>query len=486
MFLFCVSVLLISSPPSVVWEYNSTGDIIAVECAGDVNNDGTEDVFAAFSESAGGGIMCLDGITGEAIWFNSSISGTFATESFRAVSDVNFDGTTDLALFLNSMSSVMAVSGATGSLLWNSTQPSPVYFIEYATGPDSCDVAVLANRVAGAELLCTFFALNGQTGEEIWSLPQQSSADFFIKTTDSDVSGNGWSEFGYSIDRGSVACSYVEVRDGFTGTLLQNSPTIYYPTVDICDSPPSMVVSHFGDIPSLWVESINTGTVNWSSDDQEMVFTNLNFIANTTGPSTPLPEILGWGGTVIYLVRGDDGYHNDKYTLPHSINSLNCFYDGTQYRLAVLTGDSFHCPPLVFNSPSVEPSINLPGSQGEDMCLLQSDLYPAPLAAVALSGTGSGVCAISTSWPLAVSGSSSTSLETTPSVRLLDMPGMNRINIEGKTDADIAVIDITGRVVRRVRIDRGQTVSVIVSPGVYMLFDTISGQSVCKATVVSN
>jgi hypothetical protein len=96
------------------------------------------------------------------------------------------------------------------------------------------------------------------------------------------------------------------------------------------------------------------------------------------------------------------------------------------------------------------------------------------------------VCAISTSWPLAVSGSSSTSLETTPSVRLLDIPGMNRIDIEGKMDADIAVIDITGRVVRRVRIDRGQTVSVIVSPGVYMLFDMISGQSVCRATVVDN
>lgn len=64
----------------------------------------------------------------------------------------------------------------------------------------------------------------------------------------------------------------------------------------------------------------------------------------------------------------------------------------------MITGASFYCPDLVINTPSIEPSIVLPNSGGADLCLLESEEYPTPLVAVAMTGSGPGVCVISTSW----------------------------------------------------------------------------------------
>lgn len=235
----------------------------------------------------------------------------------------------------------------------------------------------------------------------------------------------------------------------------------------------------------MWVNSLITGDTIWSSNDVSLSFSHLDFIPNITGTFTPYPEILGWGGSSLTLIRGDDGYYQDRYYFPNSLQSVDCFVDESQWRLAVITSTSIYCPYLTFVSPSLEPSVLLPNSGGIDMCLLESNLYPTPLIAIAFAGSGPGVCMISTSWPVSISGKTSTGIPIAPVVNLLSVPGIGQIDIVGGSQADIAILDITGRVIKRISINCGEHISVSLVPGVYLLVDQNSGLLLYRATVVS-
>jgi hypothetical protein len=477
--------VLVAGPPSLEWAMVPSGGIVAVECAGDVNSDGTDDIFAASDEALGYGIMCLDGITGETIWLNDSIPGAFATGCLRAMGDADLDGISDLAVGTGLNFAITALSGATGDVLWSIPQSNPIYSVQYAEGSEPGNVAVLATRKSPGEN-CTFFALDGQTGSALWSSPTVATQDSWIRITDSDVSGNGWSEMGYSVDRGSAMNGGVIVRDGYTGVYLQGSSTMYFGTMDICDSSPiaCLAVSHFGDYPVMWMNLLTSGATIWSSNEANMSFPYLDFLPNITGPSTPYPEVTGWGGSNLMLIRGDDGYHQDWFEFPSSIQSVDCFIDDAQWRLALVTTASFHCPYLVFVSPTVEPSISLPTSGGCDLCLLESDLYPTPLAAIAMSGSGSGVCVISTSWPVAVASESTIPLSETPSIRLLSHPAAGGIAMIGENWIEVVIMDIAGRVVQQISVDNGEQVFIPLPPGVYQLIEHNSGRLLTKATVL--
>ncbi len=484
--MYCLlSIVLFAGPYSIEWSAIPSGGIVAVECAGDVNDDGTEDIFAASGEAYGYGIICLDGISGEILWLNDSIPGAYKTGCLRTIGDADFDGIADLAVGTGLEYAVTAISGATGDILWSSSQNNAVQFVQRSIGPEPGDAVVLVSKVYGGEN-CTFFALDGQTGNALWSAPTQSTTDSWIRVTEGDATGNGWSEMGYSIDRASVMNGYVTVRDGHTGVVVGGSGAMYFPSMDICDSPmPCLAVSNFGDDPVMWVNSLIVGNTIWSSNDGSLFFPHLDFIPNITGPSTPYPEILGWSGSYLTLIRGDDGYFQDRYEFPGSLKSFDCYLDESQWRLAAITSTSFYCPYLTFVSPTLEPSVVLPSSGGADMCLLKSNLYPTPLIAVAMTGSGSGVCMINTSWPVGISGETSSSVPIVPVVNLLSVPGIGHIDIVGGSQAEIGILDITGRMIKRISINSGEQISVSLIPGVYLLVDQNSGLLLHKATVVS-
>ena len=479
-----LALVLLMTAPSVEWAALPSGGMVDVECAGDLNGDGTDDLFAA-SVQGYTGVFCLDGLTGEVIWVNNQVTGVYRTECLRSIGDIDADGNCDLALGIRDPSAIITLSGSTGSIIWKSHQNDEIRYVECSRGTEPGQVVILVS----AEYLdyCEFYALDGNTGSKIWTAGYISTLDDYIRVTESDVSGNGWSEMGYSVDRGTVMNGGACARDGYTGQYLCTQSTCYYGTMDICDSPtPCLAVSSWGWNPVMLVKSINTGSVIWESDDDNLWFQNLDFIPNITGISTPYGEILGWESNRVLLIRGDDGFNEDTYEFPNSIVTVDCFIDeDEQWRLAALTSSSFYCPYLVFSSPSVEPSVALPGNAGYDMCFLESDAYATPLVAVAMRGTSAaGVCVLSTSPPVAVSPESGSSFNQPSQVRLLSNPCWIGITLVGEEDHDILVTDITGRVIDVFSISKGELVFKPLPAGVYMILDRNSGMLLHRAVVL--
>jgi hypothetical protein len=475
-------ITLLADPLHVEWTALPDCQILDVECAGDINGDGTYDVFAADDGSSAYGIVCLDGLTGSVIWSNDSIGGIRDTECLRATGDANLDGIDDLAFSTASDNSVVLLSGATGAVLWSEPQSHPVVYVQQSRGPSPGDVVVLGTKdMPGTNH--DFFALDSQ-GSPLWSSPGAGTMVSYIKVTDSDVNGNGWSEMGYSINRGSVMSGSVAAKDGFTGDLIQGCGTCYYGTLDICDSPiASIAVSNWGNYPVMWVNHLLSGDTIWSSNDENMSFTNICFTPNITGPSSPVSEIVGWYGSEMTLIRGDDGFYQDSYQFPGSIQSFDFFWDDSVCRIAVVTSSTLCCPDLVFSSPSYEPSVSLPGPGGCNLCLLESSLYPTPLAAVAMNGSGWGVCAISTSWPVSLPEHVASTV-TNP-VRLVSNPGTGGITLQiEETPLNAHVIDITGRMVHRIKQTEPAILFVPLPAGVYHIIEQDTDCPILRAVVL--
>jgi len=473
--------LMLSAPPSVEWTALPSARITAVENAGDVNGNGTDDIFAASLETYGNGIFCVSGLTGELIWHNPDVPGVYGPECLRTIGDIDFDGVRDVAVGRAATPSVTVLSGATGEVVWSTLQSGPVWYVEAVQGPEPGDVMVFATVVSGSNMY-VFLAMNGRTGQEVWSSPALYTADSFIKVTELDADGNGWPEMGYSVDRGSAYSGYVMVRDGGTGQTIQSASTMYFGTMDIGDTPSILAVSHFGIYPSMWVTRLACGTLLWSSDSDDLIFLNLQVIPTVSGY---FPDILGWGGNQLTLIRGDDGYYQDQYAFTGDfIKSLATYQEGSQWRLALLTQYYFHCPLLVFSSPSTLPSLMLPNSGGSDLCLLESDLYPTPLAAVAMVSPGVGLCAISTSWPVGLFEESAVEVQSLQPVTLLSQPGRGGLLLFRGAANSVLVLDISGRVVTTVGFSGGdQAVFLPLSPGVYHILDTDTGSSLRAAVI---
>lgn len=448
-----------------------------------MNGDGTGDIFAASLEQTGFGIHCLDGLTGAVIWSNQSALGVSGPGSLRAVGDVNLDGVPEVAAGQAGSPRVFLLCGATGTQLWNSPQDKAVQYVEGVQGPEPGDVVVIALKDP-ATYGC-FFAIDGQSGQELWFQWTGYTQDVWIKVTDTDISGNGWSEMGYSTDRGSVMSGSVSIRDGYTGELLCGQGTCYFGTMDVCDSPvPSLAVSHFGYLPSTWMVDIPGEEPVWDFGEDEFCFPHLNFIGNATGPYTPRADLLGYGGSGIYLISGDNGYHDDSY--PLSAVATDCFHDGSQWRLAALTAGAFNAPPLVFSSPVTTPQTQLPNSSGSSMCLFESDQYPTPLVAVAMAGTtGPGICVIHTSWPVATGETTLEPLPVQVPVSFVECPGTGFLTAQGIGGGEAVILDSTGRVVGRTVLNPGEREAFHLPPGVYHLVDAATGVLLQRGVVVA-
>ena len=117
--------------PSVEWTALPTGGIVDIECAGDLNGDGTEDLFAASVEGYTG-IFCLDGLTGEIIWSNEQVTGANRTGCLRTLGDVDSDGHYDVAIGTASPPSIIVLSGLTGDEILQCPRSYEVRYVESA------------------------------------------------------------------------------------------------------------------------------------------------------------------------------------------------------------------------------------------------------------------------------------------------------------------------------------------------------------------
>lgn len=391
-----------ASPPEILWAAWSPGGIVDVECAGFVNGDSTEDVFAASDEASEHGIMCLDGATGGIIWLNDSIPGITGTGCLRVIRDVNLDGVHDVAAGSSANPAVAVFSGSTGEILWSIPQEYPVCWIEASNGPGPSDVYVLVNRQNSYWTSCA--ALVGQTGAQQWATPYVATTDLWLRATEGDINGTGWSEFGISVDRGSVSGGWADVMDGSNGGLIHREGTMYFGSMDVCDTPmPLMVMSHFGTYPVTWAYSFVSGTVVWQSDNPDLGCALLQILPSITEPATPDREILGLGSSSHLVLFSCDEEYTDvfvEYIFPSAIRAVDYYCEAATWRVALVTSASFHCPLLdLWSPPSTEPSIALPNTDAQDLCLIESVLSPTPLVAVAMKTAGPGVCAIRTTWP---------------------------------------------------------------------------------------
>jgi hypothetical protein len=475
---------IISGPQGILWTAFPEGCFTAVQCAGDVNGDGTGDIFAASLEQTGFGIHCLNGLTGEVIWSNQSSQGVYGPGCLRTVGDVNLDGIPEVAAGQAGSPRVFLLCGATGAQIWNSPQDRVVQYVEGVVGPEPGDVVVLAMKDAVSSS-GGISALDGQSGQELWFNYTWSTDDAWIRVTGTDISGNGWSEMGYSIDRGYAWSGSAEVWDGYTGELISSQPTIYYGCMDICDSPvPSLAVSHFGDLPSTWVVDLPSEEPVWDSGEEYDIFATLDFIQNVTGPGEPRADLLGNGPLGIYLINGDNGFYEDAY--PLSTVATDCFHDGHQWCLAALTPGTFNAPPLVFSSPVTTPQTQLPNSPGSCMCLFESDQYPTPLVAVAMEGaSGPGICVIHTSWPVATGETASSPIPAQVPVGLVECPGTGFLTVQGIGGGDAVLLDAAGRVVGTVSLRPGEREAFHLPPGVYHLVDSATGMLLQRGVVLA-
>jgi len=440
-----------ATPPEMFWTACPAGRLVDVECAGFVDGDSTEDVFAASSESTGQGIICFSGATGSQIWLNNLVPGAAGAGCLRAIRDVDGDGVFDVAAGTSGTPAISVLSGSTGEVIWSIPLDHPVCWVESANGPGPADVYVLANRLDTYWTSCR--ALLGQTGAEQWDTPWVATTDHWMEATEADVNGTGWSEFGISVDRGSVSSGWADVLDGLNGGLIHREGTMYFGTMDICDTPmPLMALSHFGTSVCAWAYSINSGSVVWKTGDPQPTG-RIVILPNITEPSAPEREVLFYGGTHISVAILEECYAGAymEYTFPSSVAAVDYYSDSPTWSAAVVTSGTFYCPSLDFWSSPPVPSVALPGTGAEDICLLQSEYSPTPLVAVAMNGEGPGICAIRTSWPEGVEGQVPCSSLVLGSCR--PSPGSGVFVVEwssGEGLTRVSVHDASGRL----RLDR--------------------------------
>ena len=130
-----LALVLLMTAPSVEWAALPSGGMVDVECAGDLNGDGTDDLFAA-SVQGYTGVFCLDGLTGEVIWVNNQVTGVYRTECLRSIGDIDADGNCDLALGIRDPSAIITLSGSTGSIIWKSHQNDEIRYVECSGVPN--------------------------------------------------------------------------------------------------------------------------------------------------------------------------------------------------------------------------------------------------------------------------------------------------------------------------------------------------------------
>jgi hypothetical protein len=201
--------------PTVLWEYFGGDAFYTVDCIGDADGDGKDDVIGAIGDNVDK-IVCLSGTDKTVIWtYDPGIS----VYSCGVLPDINSDGINEAIAVLWTMggSAIRLLNGATGVEIWASTDVPDygmmVDILEDVTGDGSHEIIVSSwdNSV---------IVLDGSEGYLIWQteVGTVNGGDVWTARAIEDLNGDGRQDviagsFDYHVyamdgDSGEVFWSY--------------------------------------------------------------------------------------------------------------------------------------------------------------------------------------------------------------------------------------------------------------------------------------
>ena len=486
MILHVLLLALTADTPCILWSNLPDQYASAVENIGDINENGTDDVVVLSQDASESVLWCFDGRTSQVLWVTSGLPEITDSRCLVSTPDMDGDGIGDIALGGGETSrddpdSVFAFSGFDGSKIWSKPMLYGCHVADMAVSPGPLDEPPMVHVSLVDGYFRHFLSLDGDDGYERWSV---SVVTFNSEIhTIPDCNGNGWGEMGYSINRGSVSGGGCYVRDGRGGPIVYSTSAMYYCSMDLCDSPePMIAVGQTGYPPDFRLETVPGGAVLFDLYWGEAFLGEVQGVSGVDGGPLPTPILMGWEEENFNFIAGPDGDVYPPCTFPFDVKRVESFQvTPATWAIAVLTARTFHVmDPVLYSTPG--PSCDLPSLFGVDLCLLASDQYPTPLAAVALSGTP-GLCVLVTSWPEGI-GESTPAAD--PHVRLARNPsteGLNLVLTKGFEGASI--IDISGRQVVRIEAQQEGEVFVDLSPGVYFVLTDTGNTPPLGAVVIA-
>jgi outer membrane protein assembly factor BamB len=179
---------------SLLWTYSADWYVWSIALTTDVNNNGTNDVFAGAWDDR---IYCVEGASGAELW--STTIGASVRE-VASIADVNNDGIAD-CLAGSDDDNVYCISGdpaQTGAEIWSYYAGASVYGV--ASLPDvSGDGIQECLAATGNQYLYCFSGASQGTGTILWSY--QDNHGFWDVVPVTDVNADGYSDcFAGSMD----------------------------------------------------------------------------------------------------------------------------------------------------------------------------------------------------------------------------------------------------------------------------------------------
>ncbi len=455
--------VVLASPPAVLWTAGEGAFATNVENIGDINGNGTEDIAVTLNGPAG--LICVDGLTGETLWSSTAVQIVPSTGAMTAIPDVDGDGCSDIALGMNE-GTAATISGVDGTLIWERDTPTPVWAVSCSESPPGLPPIV---HFTYYELngYTFFLALDGASGDSLWCY--QTWTDDMRLPVIPDINGNGWGEVVVCHDRGYAYSGFNEVIDGYTMEQLCYANTIYFGSADATDTPvPILGTYSWGQDCPISAKNILTGDTLYAVGEENFDADTLSFIDGICGGTVPFPVLAAWSGTSkLSLIGGMSGEYLEEVTYSSGV-VLPLGYQESEsvWKLAVLTGERLYISEPTSAGIMPGASCALPAQQGNDICLIQSQEYPCPIAAVSmLSASGPAICGIALSWP---EGTGEYTNSLLPSSGLLlqnPCAGGVLVSVDA-APSGIVILDLTGRQVTEIP-SADATAFIELPPGIY-------------------
>lgn len=216
-------VLLVSGlDGSTVWTWSAysslpggTGWGYSCDLAGDVTGDGYPEILAGFGTTGSqntGAAVCLDGISGDAVW---TVSTADATEDILSVPDITGDDLPEVCVGIGGNSytdmTVRMLDGATGSDLWSREGGGDVMCLSLVDRSET--LPWIVDCTFDGEVRC-----HSLGGDSIWAI--LSPGMLLDVEGGPDLDGDGTGEVALAADNGGTVC-----LDGATGAVVWSYPT---------------------------------------------------------------------------------------------------------------------------------------------------------------------------------------------------------------------------------------------------------------------
>jgi hypothetical protein len=216
----------------------------SVSGAGDVNNDGYDDlIVGAYRNDAGGEnagrAYVYSGQTGALLWiFTGGAAGDHFGYSVSGAGDADNDGYDDLIVGApdndaggDDAGRAYVYSGQTGGLLWTFTgQAANDYLGRSVSGAgdvnnDGHDDLIVGAPIAGGGAVGRAYVYSGQTGALLWTFTAEAADDGFGNSVSGagDVNNDGYDDLIVGAHRNNAGGTYAGqayVYSGHTGGLL--------------------------------------------------------------------------------------------------------------------------------------------------------------------------------------------------------------------------------------------------------------------------